>query len=99
MTDNGKWTDSRKWGVIIVGAAMTFLLAAAFGLWPVALAVLFISARMMGGIGVLCLVAWGHEQQRQKPLASNRVQCPIRTDDRPRGRRRWKGRGQVFTYR
>jgi hypothetical protein len=58
MTKSQKWTDSRRWGVIIVAAAMAFVVAAALGLWPVALAVLLFSARMMGGIGALCLIAW-----------------------------------------
>jgi hypothetical protein len=58
MSKGQKWSDSRKWGVIIVAAALTFVLAAVLGWWQVAMAVLFFSVRMMGGIGVLYLIAW-----------------------------------------
>jgi hypothetical protein len=58
MTDNGKRTDSRKWGVIIVTVALTFVVSAALGWWSVALAVLFFSGRMVVSIGMLCFIAW-----------------------------------------
>jgi hypothetical protein len=58
MSKSQKWTDSRKWGVIIVAAALTFVVAAAFGWWSVTLAEVMISARMLAAIGMLWFISW-----------------------------------------
>jgi hypothetical protein len=67
MSKSQKWTDSRKWGVIIVAAAaLTFVVAAVLGWWPVAVAVLMISGRMMASIGMLCFIAWATNSSAQR---------------------------------
>jgi hypothetical protein len=81
MDKSRKWTDSRKWAVMIVAAAMAFLVAAALGWWPLALAVLMISGRMLASIGMLCFIAWA---TNRKVFAATSNTGAERASGRPR---------------